>query len=64
MLDQAGRREQLDGVVVGHQKYGVDVRLPHGTIRGFSDVEVSPAEADAQLGERSPGVHENHLRAN
>jgi len=30
-------------VVVGRQKYGVDVRLPDGTIRSFSDVEVSPA---------------------
>ena len=64
LLDQAGRREKLEGVVVGRQEYGVKVRLPDGTIRGFSDVEVSPAEADAQLGERSPGVHENHLRAN
>jgi hypothetical protein len=43
-LDQSGRREELEGVVVGRQRYGVNVRLPDGTIRSFSDVEVSPAE--------------------
>jgi hypothetical protein len=43
-LDQAGRREEFEGVVVGCQKYGVNVRLTDGTVRGFSDVEVSPAE--------------------
>jgi len=43
LLDEAGRRERDEGVVVGRQKYGVDVRLPDGTIRSFSDVEVSPA---------------------
>jgi hypothetical protein len=103
LLDQAGRREELEGVVVGRQQYGVNVRLPDGTIRSFSDVEVSPAEPEspgdlraqllraerdatssgevwdeegvaaaelridrlkAQLGERSPGIHENHLRFN
>jgi hypothetical protein len=59
LLDQAGRREELEGVVVGRQKYGVNVRLPDGTIRGFSDVEVSPAEpARAEL------TPENHLRLN
>ena len=46
LLHQAGRREELEGVVVGRQKYGVNVRLPDGTIRSFSDVEVSPAEAE------------------
>ena len=40
LLDQAGRREELEGVVVGHQRHGVNVRLPDGTIRSFSDVEV------------------------
>jgi hypothetical protein len=64
LLDQAGRREEIEGVVVGRQEYGVKVRLPDGTIRGFSDVEVSPAEADAQRDERSAGLHENHLRFN
>jgi hypothetical protein len=102
-LVQSGRREEHEGVVVGPQKYGVNVRLPDGTIRSFSDVEVSPAEPEspgdlraqllraerdatssgevwdeegvaaaelridrlkAQLGERSPGIHENHLRFN
>ena len=31
-------------MVVGCQRYGVNVRMADGTIRGFSDVEVSPAE--------------------
>jgi hypothetical protein len=96
-----GERVRIEGVVVGRQKYGVNVRLPHGTIQGFSDNEVSPVEPEspgelqaqllraerdaiasgevwdeagaaaaelridrlkAQLGERSPGMHENHLR--
>ena len=39
------RRKELEGVVVGREKYGVNVRLADGTIRGFSDVEVSPAFA-------------------
>ena len=57
-LDQ-GRREESEGVVVGSQKYGVKVRLADGTIRDFSDVEVSPAEpARAEL------TPENHLRLN
>jgi hypothetical protein len=72
LLDQGGRREELEGVVVGRLKYGVNVRLPDGTIRGFSDAEVSPAEAespgdlrfDRPKGERSPSVHENDLRFN
>jgi hypothetical protein len=56
-LYQTGRREELEGVVVGRQKYGVNVRLADGTIRGFSDVEVSPAEcARAEL------TPKNHLR--
>ncbi len=46
-------------MVVGRQRYGVNVRLADGTIRGFSDVEVSPAEpARAEL------PPENHLRLN
>ena len=57
-LDQ-GLREESEGVVVGCQKYGVNVRLADGTIRGFSDVEVSPAEpARAEL------TPKNHLRLN
>jgi hypothetical protein len=40
-LVQSGRREELAGVVVGRRQYGVNVRLPDGTIRSFSDVEVS-----------------------
>lgn len=57
-LDQ-GRREEFEGVVVGCQKYGVNVRMADGTIRGFSDVEVSPAEpARAEL------TPKNHLRLN
>ncbi|MGH2980083.1 MAG: hypothetical protein ACRDLQ_10685 [Solirubrobacterales bacterium] len=102
-LVQPGRRAELEGVVVGRQKYGVNVRLPDGTIRSFFDVEVSPVEPEssgdlragllraerdaissggvwdeagvaaaelridrlkAQLGERTPGIHENHLRFN
>jgi hypothetical protein len=47
LLDQAGRREELEGVVVGRQKYGVNVRLPDGTIRSFFDVEVAPAEPES-----------------
>jgi hypothetical protein len=47
LLDQAGRREELEGVVVGREKYGVDVRMPDGTIRSFSDVEVSPVEPES-----------------
>jgi hypothetical protein len=39
-------------VVVGRQKYGVNVRLPDGTIRGFSGVEVSPAEVNSGHGRR------------
>jgi len=46
-LERPGHREELEGVVVGRQKYGVNVRLPDGTIRGFSDVEVSPAEPES-----------------
>jgi hypothetical protein len=42
LLANGARREELEGVVVGREKYGVNVRLPDGTIRGFSDVEVSP----------------------
>jgi len=67
-LIQSGRREEFEGVVVGRQKYGVNVRLTDGTIRSYSDVEISPAEAEspgdprAQLGEHIPGIHENHLR--
>lgn len=57
LLDQAGRRQELEGVVVGRRRYGVNVRLADGTIRGFSDVEVSPAE----WAELTP---ENHLRLN
>jgi hypothetical protein len=57
LLANGARREELEGVVVGREKYGVNVRLPDGTIRDFSDVEVSPAEA-------SSGVHENQLRLN
>lgn len=34
-------------MVVGRHKYGVNVRLPDGTIRGFSDVEVSPSEPES-----------------
>ena len=46
-------------MVVGCQRYGVNVRLADGTIRGFSDVEVSPAgPARAEL------TPENHLRLN
>jgi hypothetical protein len=40
-------------VVVGRQEYGVNVRLPDGTIQDFSDGEVSPAEP-----------HEDQLRFN
>jgi hypothetical protein len=59
LLDQAGRREELEGVLVGCQRFGVNVRLADGTIRGFSDVEVSPAKpARAEL------TPENHLRLN
>jgi hypothetical protein len=59
LLDQAGRREELEGVVVGCQRYGVNVRLADGTIRGFSDVEVSPVKsARAEL------TPENDLRLN
>jgi hypothetical protein len=59
LLDQAGRREELEGVVVGCQRYGVNVRLADGTIREFSDVEVSCAKpARAEL------TPENHLRLN
>ena len=47
-LVQSGRREELEGVVVGRQKYGVNVRLTDGTIRSFSDVEVSPAEPESR----------------
>jgi hypothetical protein len=43
-LYPTGRREEFEGVVVGCQKYGVNVRLADGTIRGFSDVEVSRAK--------------------
>jgi hypothetical protein len=57
LLAQGSRLEELEGVVVGRLKYGVNVRLPDGTIRDFSDVEVSPAEA-------SSGVHENQFRFN
>jgi hypothetical protein len=46
-LDQAGRREEFEGVVVGCQKYGVNVRLTDGTVRGFSDVEVSPSAPES-----------------
>ena len=49
-LERPGHREELEGVVVGRQKYGVNVRLPDGTIRGFSDVEVSPAEPESPGG--------------
>jgi hypothetical protein len=52
LLNQGGRREELEGVVVGGQKYGVNVRLPDGTIRGFSDVEVSPAESGLTVSDR------------
>ena len=58
-LDEAGRCEEFEGVVVGRQRYGVDVRLADGTIRGFSDVEVSPAEPA-----RAEPPPENHLRLN
>jgi hypothetical protein len=58
-LDQAGRREEFEGVVVGCQKYGVNVRMADGTIRGFSDVEVSPAEPT-----RAELTPESHLRLN
>lgn len=51
-LDQ-GRREEDEGVVVGCRQYGASVRLADGTIRDFSDVEISP-----------PGLPENHLRLN
>ena len=70
LLDQAGRREELEGVVVGRQRYGVNVRLSDGTIRSFSDTEVSPAQPQsssdlrAQLGERIPGIHDDHLGLN
>jgi hypothetical protein len=58
-LYQTGRREEFEGVIVGYQKYGVNVRLADGTIRGFSDIEVSPAEpARAEL------TPKNHLRLN
>ena len=40
LLDQCGRREGLEGVVGGRQRYGVNVRLPDGTIRSYSHVEV------------------------
>jgi hypothetical protein len=46
-----GARVRIEGVIVGREKYGVNVRLPDGTIKGFSDVAVSP-----------PGGHENHSR--
>jgi hypothetical protein len=46
-----GARVRIEGVVVGREEYGVNVRLPDGTIKGFSDVAVSPAAS-----------HENHLR--
>jgi hypothetical protein len=46
-----GARVRIEGVVVGREKYGVNVRLPDGTIMGFSDVAVSP-----------PGGHQSHLR--
>ena len=52
-LVQSGRREELEGVVVGRQKYGVNVRLTDGTIRSFSDVEVSPAEPESPGGLRA-----------
>jgi hypothetical protein len=103
LLDEAGRREELVGVIVGRQNYGVNVRLPDGTIRTFFDVEVSPVEPEssgdlraqleraerdaiasgevwdedgvvaaelridrlkAQLGQPTPGLHEDHLRFN
>jgi hypothetical protein len=47
LLDEAGRREELEGVVVGRQTHGVDVRLPDGTIRAFSDAEVSLADPES-----------------
>ena len=56
-LDQPGRREELEGVVVGCQRHGVDVRLADGTIRSFSDAEITPAEPE----DLSP---ESHLRLN
>jgi hypothetical protein len=46
-------RVRIEGVVVGRQEYGVNVRLPDGTIQDFSDGEVSPAEP-----------HEDQLRFN
>ena len=39
-----GARVRIEGVVVSRQEYGVNVRLPSGTIQDFSDAEVSPAE--------------------
>jgi hypothetical protein len=57
LLARGSRLEELEGVVVGCLKYGVNVRLPDGTIRDFSDVEVSPAEA-------SSGDYENQHRFN
>ena len=46
-----GARVRIEGVVVDREEYGVNVRLPDGTIKGFSDVAVSLAAS-----------HENHLR--
>ena len=56
-LYETGRREKFEGVVVGCQRFGVNVRMADGTIRGFSDVEVTPAQPE----ELSP---ENYLRLN
>jgi hypothetical protein len=42
-----GARVRIEGVVMGRQKYGVNVRLPDGTIQGFSNVAVSPAEPES-----------------
>jgi hypothetical protein len=44
-----GARVRIEGVVMGRQKYGVNVRLPDGTIQGFSNVAVSPARGEVRV---------------
>ena len=48
-----GARVWIEGVVMGRQEYGVDVRLPDGTIQSYSDLAVSSAEP-----------HDDQLRCN
>ena len=43
-----GERVRIEGVVVGCEEYGVNVRLPDGTIQGFADADVMPARPQQQ----------------